>query len=175
MDFFGQMFVSNLFTIQLLHLCLREVLKYPSPLHIEAAAYLLHIAEPAVENHLHTFTLEPAGVLGRMRLGVYFDRIEDWCSMCHMDNEIFDWIMVGRLWRTCGFPALACPLHWLHALLDMTAGHSSPQACSCPDPIHSCCVNTSHCTVLQRYALRFCRRSFMHILCIVDLACAVTI
>ena len=77
-------------------LCL-SLLHQPSAMHIEVAAYLLHIVDPAVEQHQDVQTLEPAGVLGRMCLGVYYKTIQYLCSVCPMDEDVYMWIMVGRL------------------------------------------------------------------------------
>ena len=128
MDFIGELFLSDIFTINIIHLSLRELLKQTSALHVEAAAYLLHIAEPHVEHHLHIYTEEPAGIVGRMHLGVYYDRIEGWCKAGHLDPEVCNWIMVrmlqGILWVVC--------ICLLSAWPSRIAGHHSwPQQSIC--------------------------------------------
>lgn len=97
MDFIGEMFISNIFTIQFIHLCLGLLLYRPSAILTDAAAYLLHIVEPQVEQYQHIHTLKPAGVLDRMRLGVYYHRIEYFSNVLQMDDKLYIWIMVGRL------------------------------------------------------------------------------
>lgn len=61
MDYLGELFIHNIFTERILHDCLQGLLRQPSALRIEAAAYLLHIVEPAIEQHLHGITREPSG------------------------------------------------------------------------------------------------------------------
>ena len=94
MDYLGELFIHNIFTERILHDCLQGLLRQPSALRIEAAAYLLHIVEPAIEHHLHGITREPTGLQGRLYLGQYYDCIEYWCMACQMDAKVCCWIMV---------------------------------------------------------------------------------
>ena len=94
MDYLGELFIRNIFTERILHDCLQGLLRQPSDLRIEAAAYLLHIVEPAIESHLHVITQEPSGLQGRLYLRHYYDCLECWCMAAQMDAQVCRWIMV---------------------------------------------------------------------------------
>jgi hypothetical protein len=96
MDYLGELFVCNIITERMLHSCLQDLLRQPSDLRIEAAAYLLHIVEPTIEYNLHVITQQPSGLQGRLYLGHYYDRIEHWCMAGQMDAAVCRWIMVGH-------------------------------------------------------------------------------
>jgi len=100
MDFLGQLFICNVFTERILHACLQDLLCQPSDLRVEAAAYLLHITEPAIEHNLHAITGQPSGLQGRLYLQHYYHRIEHWFMAGQMDAVVCRWIMVRH--RTCG-------------------------------------------------------------------------
>ena len=94
MDYFGQLFICNIIPERILHSCLQDLLHQPSGLHVEAAAYLLHIIEPAMEHNLHAITGQPSGLQGRLYLRHYYHRIEHWCMAGQMDAVVCCWIMV---------------------------------------------------------------------------------
>lgn len=93
-DYLGELFIRNIFTERILHDCLQGLLCQPSDLRVEAAAYLLHIVEPAIEYHLNAITQEPTGVQGRLYLSQYYDCIEYWCMVGQMDAPVRCWILV---------------------------------------------------------------------------------
>lgn len=94
MDFLGQLFICNVVTERILHACLQDLLRQPSDLRVEAAAYLLHIIDPAIEHNLHAITGQPSGLQGRLYLRHYFHCIESWCLAGHMDAAVCKWVMV---------------------------------------------------------------------------------
>jgi len=94
MDYLGQLFICNVVTERILHACLQDLLRQPSDLRVEAAAYLLYIIDPMMEHNLHVITGQPSGVQGRLYLRHYHDRIEQWCMAGQMDAVVCRWIMV---------------------------------------------------------------------------------
>ena len=70
------------------------MLRQPSDLRIEAAAYLPHIVEPVIESNLHVITQQPSGLRGRLYLRHYYNRIEHRCMAGQTDAVVCRWIMV---------------------------------------------------------------------------------
>ena len=98
---FNELFYACIVTEHTLHMCLRKLMAVPRPYHLEAAAFLLSLVDPHIEEHCSSITFRPIGLQGREYLRHWYNLVEADCR--HYGGFLASCILVGLLPR-CASP-----------------------------------------------------------------------